>query len=41
MPTNSDSPGWHGTTIVAVRKGNTTGRSGPPAKVVTKDVRFF
>src|SRR3569832_605757 len=23
MPTNNDFPGWHGTTIVSVRKGNT------------------
>jgi ATP-dependent HslUV protease subunit HslV len=22
MPTNNDFPGWHGTTIVSVRKGN-------------------
>ncbi|HTI32599.1 MAG TPA: hypothetical protein VL422_02915 [Miltoncostaea sp.] len=27
--------------LVAVRKGNARGRSGPPAKVVTRDVRFF
>lgn len=27
--------------LVAVRKGTARGRSGPPAKVVTRDVRFF
>jgi hypothetical protein len=27
--------------LVAVRKGNARGRQGPPAKVVTRDVRFF
>ncbi len=26
---------------LAVRKGNTSGRQGPPAKVVTRDIRFF